>query len=132
MTFKTQLTDDKSSIQSTKLLGNVGEETIATMLETKGFCILARNYTIRAGEIDIIAMHNDLVIFVEVKTRTRHTFNLSQAINKSKQRKIILTAKHFLLHNNISSKTYRFDVAFIEGEKISYIPNAFLESKCFF
>lgn len=116
----------------TKLLGNAGETSVIHILEKKGFRILARNYTIRAGEIDIIATKDNLIVFVEVKTRTHITFALSQVITPSKQRKIIVTAKHFLLSNSSYDKVCRFDVALVEGQNIQYIPNAFQETRRFY
>ena len=55
---------------------------------------LKRNYTVRGGEIDIIAKKNDCVAFVEVKTRKLDAFQSGEeAVTKSKQKRIIKTAK---------------------------------------
>lgn len=110
-----------------RALGDAGEAHITHKLEARGFTILARNYTIRGGEIDIIALKDELVLFIEVKTRTRSDFALSEVITPSKQKKIIFAARYFLATQNITDKVCRFDVALVEGsdKKTTYIPNAF-------
>ncbi|MFT6765781.1 MAG: putative endonuclease [Alteromonas naphthalenivorans] len=108
-------------------IGAQGEERIAQHLESYGFTILKRNFTVRSGEIDIIACKNELLVFVEVKTRSNVYFNTSEVITRSKQKKIALAAKTFLARQNLTDKVYRFDVALIDNNssKITYMPNAF-------
>ena len=116
-----------------KLLGNVAESVVAHYLEKEGFTILAKNYMSRLGEIDLIGLKKEILIFVEVKQRTKSYFDLGELVTTSKQKKIIATAKYFLLNNEHSDKTYRFDVALLEGalpaSKLTYIPNAFTENE---
>ena len=111
-------------------LGNRGESLVAQLLENKGYTIIARNYQKRFGEIDLIAERNDVLAFVEVKTRTHELFDLSELITPTKQRKIIATAKAFIAEKHYDDKTCRFDVALLQdcnADKISYISNAFTE-----
>ena len=113
-------------------LGNKGEDEVAKWLEGHGFVILARNYTVRVGEVDIIAAYKDLVSFIEVKTRTTEYFPISQVVTPTKQKKIIKAAQYFVLKNNIIDKVLRFDVATVHFEtadrhRISYIKNAFMK-----
>lgn len=116
-----------------KQLGSKGESLVADKLQQDGYTLLAQNYTTRTGEIDVIAMKNEVIAFVEVKLRRSQYFQLSQVIVPSKQRKIIKTAKLFIARNNFGAKSYRFDVALVEKQptadfEITYIPNAFTES----
>ncbi len=117
------------SHSSKAAIGAAGETRIAHHLEENGFSILKRNFTVRSGEVDIIACKNELVVFVEVKTRSHVYFNTSEVITRSKQKKIILAAKTFLTQHNFIAKVYRFDVALVEKQSanITYIPNAFYE-----
>jgi len=114
-------------LSSKSTVGAEGETRIASHLEQHGFSILKRNFTVQSGEIDIIACKKELLVFVEVKTRSHVYFNTSEVITRSKQKKIILAAKAFLAHHNFNDKVYRFDVALVERKsaKITYIPNAF-------
>jgi putative endonuclease len=120
----------KKNTNHTKSFGKSAESMVAQQLKNQKFSILAQNYRIKQGEIDIIAIRDDLVIFVEVKARVHNTFDIGTVITQSKQRKIIYTAQHFLQHNpSFEYKSCRFDVALIEQllpyPKITYIPNAF-------
>ena len=113
-----------------KNLGNRGELLVEKFLINQGFKIVDRNFSIRGGEIDIIAKKDVCISFIEVKTRTHQYFNTSEVITPSKQKKIILTAKYFIAQHQYSDISYRFDVALVDGstEKITYIEHAFLES----
>ena len=75
----------------TKTLGNHGEELVVNWLQNHNFKIEARNYRKKFAEIDIIATKQDLVVFVEVKSRKDPYLGecLSEVVNYSKQKKII-------------------------------------------
>ena len=113
----------------TRSLGQQGEQLVATWLIDRGFKVLTRNYRIPLGEIDLIALRDEVLAFVEVKTRRTSYFHLSQVITKTKQRRIIKAAKHYLLKNKVIDKVCRFDVAFViadHGEyEVEYVPDAF-------
>lgn len=117
-------------IKSKRDIGYAGETAVCKFLRKNGYEILKRNYTVRGGEIDIIAKKNDCVVFVEVKTRKLDAFQSGEeAVTKSKQKRIIKTAKRYfsLLDEPCSG---RFDVAVVEmsGEeikKIKYYVSAF-------
>src|SRR6185436_6403086 len=99
-------------------------------LRNKGFTILERNYRKQYGEIDIIALNKDALIFVEVKTRQACSFDFSCVITRTKQKKIAAVARHYLARHTYEDKAYRFDVALVAGkdgaQNITYIPNAFV------
>ncbi|MCK4650725.1 YraN family protein [Candidatus Babeliales bacterium] len=113
----------------TRQLGIDGELIIANFLEKKNFKILAKNYRTKYGEIDLIAQKGELIVFVEVKTRKTRYFPISTVVTTRKQKKIIKTAKFFILSNNVIDKVCRFDIATIvqysSGHEIEYIENAF-------
>lgn len=111
-------------------LGKKGEQAVGQWLQKNGFTILQYNFFVRVGEIDIIATKEEILAFVEVKTRKNRYFHLSQVITPAKQQKIIKAAKRYLMDYKGVEKVYRFDVALvIESEKshIDYIPHAFGE-----
>ena len=114
-----------------KQLGCDGEVLVARRLEKHGFVIRACNFTTRTGEIDLIAEKDEILAFIEVKTRRNVFFPISVVITKGKQRKIIKTAKWYICQNQIADKVCRFDVAIVTGpsgnQKIEYIQNAFSE-----
>jgi putative endonuclease len=122
----------KSNTHYRKDYGKQGETSVAKALCTQGFTILASNYATPLGEVDIVAQHKNLIVFVEVKVRSSRYFDLSTVITPSKQRKIICAAKHFMAsyayqHHDIA---YRFDVALIEPNSLgtptlTYLADAF-------
>jgi putative endonuclease len=54
--------------------GRLGEDQAARYLESKGYSIIARNFRVRAGEIDIIAVKGLEIVFAEVKSRKSQIF----------------------------------------------------------
>jgi len=114
-----------------KTFGKLGEDAATQYLEAAGYTIVARNFRIRSAEIDIIAQRDDLLAFVEVKTRsnTRHGLP-SEAVTLRKQKKIIEAAGVFLQDEKFCDCACRFDVVevFLSGERveeINHIENAF-------
>ena len=117
----------------TQEIGYAGENFTAEYLRKKGFIISARNYHSRYGEIDVIAENDDLILFVEVKTRSTNNFGRPmEFVDKYKQHKIYLTANIYLTKNAVCLQP-RFDVSEVfmpedgnsNGLKINYIENAF-------
>lgn len=115
-------------------IGDVGEEATANFLLKNGYEILKRNYTVRGGEVDIIAKKNDVIAFVEVKTRGKNPIVTGEnAITNSKKQLIIKTAERFLLTLNEPCNC-RFDVAVVEARemkvvRLKYYVSAFDASK---
>ena len=109
--------------------GYDAEAQVADYLTQRGYTILARNYTCRSGEIDIVARKQEVIACVEVKMRATHYFPLSQVVNYTKQKRIISAAHKFIAglpeRNRI---VIRFDVALVH-EQIDYFSNAFTQSE---
>lgn len=110
-------------------LGNWGEKKAVKYLTKKGYQILENNFSCRIGEIDIIAVNNEFIIFVEVKLRRNNDFGPPEAaVDYRKQKKIKQIASYYLM-NNDTSKKIRFDVISIQinnGKgKLKHIKNAF-------
>lgn len=117
-------------ITECRLFGDAGEQEVVKYLQNKNFRILATNYVTRLGEVDIIAELDDLMVFVEVKTRKHEYFETAAVVTRPKQRRIIAATKGFILQHNIQDKICRFDVATVlmnqhQKPKIEYIESAF-------
>ena len=109
-----------------KLLGKLGEKQAVKFLKKNKYKILETNYKRLTGEIDVIALDGDCVVFVEVKTRTSDAFGMpSEAVNLQKQVKIQKTAQYYLVENGLLDMPCRFDVIEILGKEINHINNAF-------
>lgn len=113
-----------------KVIGDKGEDFAALYFEKQGYKIKARNVHSRYGEIDLIAENGDTVVFVEVKTRSHDSLDrAADAVTPAKQKKIILTALHYISESN-TDKIMRFDVFEVyhaNGRiyKFNHIKNAF-------
>ena len=96
------------------ILGLRGERRAARFLRRKGHRILVRNYTCRLGEMDLITLDGDTVVFVEVKTRRscdlQHPF---EAVGPEKQRRLSRIARYFLTSRGAQNAAARFDVVSI-------------------
>lgn len=119
-----------------KKLGYVGEDAVCKYLTERSYKILAKNFTIRGGELDIIAENGKYIVFVEVKTRQiGGLVSGLEAITRSKQRLVVRAAEAFIAKHP-SELQPRFDVAEVEMYNnevtaISYIENAFDASNFF-
>lgn len=94
-------------------LGHLGEDRATEYLKSIGYEILDRNYRCKSGEIDIIAKdaQSNCLVFAEVKSRRNNAYSApSEAVNPSKQRKIIESCKQYLSANCPDEVNCRFDV----------------------
>lgn len=113
-------------------IGDYGERASASWLRESGHILLARNFKGRnGGEVDIIARHGKLLLFIEVKTRNANTkIRPFDAVNKEKQLLIERGANQWLKRLGTRDLPWRFDVIEVlvtEGRKpsINHIKDAF-------
>ncbi|HIK20915.1 MAG TPA: YraN family protein [Synechococcus sp. M44_DOE_062] len=113
-----------ASLQNT---GNVGEGWVRQYLCQQGWQILAQQWRCRWGELDLVARKADVLIFVEVKTRSPGSWDRGGllAVGIPKQQRLIRAAQVFLSqHPHLCELSCRFDVALVEcrasEEGVSY------------
>jgi putative endonuclease len=113
----------------TKLLGKEGEDKAARFLTKQGYRIIERNYSTRNGEIDLIAMHEGALVFIEVKTRTSDAFGAPElAVNQRKQQRMMKAALGYIKYKKLHQVPCRFDVVAItttSDNAVELIQNAF-------
>ena len=96
---------------SKQQLGRLGERLGARFLRRRGYRMVARNYACPAGEIDLIALDRDSIVFVEVKARRDDAVaEPEDAVNFHKRRRLTATAKYYLLQTGAQERPCRFDV----------------------
>ena len=99
-------------------LGQFGEELAERFLLKKGYTILDKNVRFQKGEADIIAIEDQKLVIVEVKTRqTAEIGEPWKAVTRSKQRQIIKVANNYILEHGIELET-RFDIVSIVHNSI--------------
>ncbi len=92
-------------------LGRRGERLAARYLRRAGLRIIASRFRLRIGEIDLIALDGDQVVFVEVKSRRGTGFGApAESITRRKQRKLARVALAFLSGRGWHERPCRFDV----------------------
>jgi len=114
------------------ILGKKGEDEAARFLVNKGYKIRHRNWRYKANEVDIIAEKNNLLIVIEVKTRTNPDFeNPKEAVTKKKQRFIIKATDAYIQKFDIQLET-QFDIVAVTIQnnniQIEHIEDAFQAS----
>lgn len=110
---KTEEKSNEKTIQlnNNKSLGLKGENAAAHFLEQRGYEIVARNWTCKLGEIDIVALYDNIVVFVEVKTRKNLLTGLPEdAVTAKKRKKYECLAAMFLQDHDYVDMPVRFDV----------------------
>ncbi|MDD2294772.1 MAG: YraN family protein [Eubacteriales bacterium] len=114
-----------------KQLGTWGEGKAVGYLKAGGYHVLERNFRCRWGEIDIIALRDKVLCFIEVKTRTSLEYGLPcQAVGPGKQDHIRRAALAYV-HRNPDCAAYDFRMDVIEllrlprGDYIRHVTGAF-------
>ena len=116
-----------------KALGSRGEDIAAAYLKEQGYQIKERNYKCPLGELDIIALHQGMLVFVEVRSNSPAYAGLAEAsIGFRKQRKLRQVATYYLKVNGMLQRPCRFDVVIVllsrcnmQSHQIKLIKNAF-------
>lgn len=104
--------------------GRFGEDAAAEFLRLRGFEILARNVRFRFGELDLVALDEDVVVFVEVKAR-RGSGGLA-AVDARKQMRLSRLATAFLAQAGWLGRRARFDVVAVDSDgTCTHVANAF-------
>jgi putative endonuclease len=112
-------------------LGQLGERLAAEKLQALGYDLVARNYRCAQGEVDVVARHNDVWVFVEVRTRRGGAFGSpEESITPRKRAHMRAAAQSYLAANNLTEVDWRLDVVAValsaRGEllRVDVIENA--------
>ena len=89
-------------------------------MKRKGYRIVDRNFYTRFGELDIIAMDGEELVFVEVKGR-RGIYAPEEAVDRRKLNCMTKAALIYMKKKKVEGKPYRFDVIAIDGKKLRHI-----------
>ena len=95
--------------------GILGEKLAGDFLGRNGYRILESNYRCSEGEVDIIALHEDVLVFVEVRTKKSRQFGSpEESITPAKMRRLRAVAAHYRQNHNNLPDSWRIDVVAIE------------------
>lgn len=110
--------------------GREGEALAEAHLVREGYEILARNFTCRYGELDLVASRGELLVVVEVRLRSSAVWgDPALTISRAKQRRVVKATLHFLRAHGLFERMIRFDVIAIIGRgdaaALEHLPDAF-------
>lgn len=112
-----------SKVRQPPSLGQRGERMAARFLKRLGYVIVARGERDRIGELDLVAVDGQTVVFVEVKTRTSHDAGPpAESVNVEKQRRLTRVALAYLKRHDLLEYSARFDVVAITWPEDSHEP----------
>lgn len=120
-----------AGLETTKSIGDYGENAARVYLERRGFRIVAANYRFHRKEIDLVAVGEGYLVFVEVKLRRSRGFGSpAEAVGARKRAAIVLCARAFVRERRCGHLPCRFDVIAIDAapdgaSRIEHIRNAF-------
>ncbi len=113
-------------------LGQRGEAVAARYLRRRGHKIVARSRRLKPGELDLVTLHRDVLVFTEVKTRrTSDRGHPAEAVGADKQRRLTRLAVTFMKRHGLLDRKARFDVVAVtwpEGKwfpRVEHFENAF-------
>lgn len=107
----TIIKEDTSRHSSNVNKGKWGEELAAGFLRDKGYQIVFRNFYTKYGELDIVAKKSNLLLFVEVKTRTQDYYGTpGESVDRRKRQHMTYAANFFIQRFGFQNIDFRFDV----------------------
>ena len=106
----------RTMAQNSRDRGQDAEQACCRFLQQQGLKLLERNYHGRRGELDLIMLDNNTVVFVEVRYRKNNSFGGAlESITASKQQKLRITAEQYL-QQETRLQNGRFDVVAMTGK----------------
>lgn len=110
-------------------VGKEGEKAAAEYLLSKGYEILVMNYIAQKAEVDIIALKDNFLVFVEVKTRSSLDYGLPQDFVRSTKIRLLVKAANLFIEENDREEEVRFDIIAIHkvggNYNIQHLEDAF-------
>lgn len=99
---------------------------VADWYEAHGYEVIARNWTIRGGELDVVVRRGSLIVVCEVKARSSVAYgDPAESVTQEKQRRVRRTAFAFVRTLGGSGLRTRFDVARVLGARLEILEDVF-------
>lgn len=110
-------------------IGKSGEDIAANYLTNIGYNVIERNFECWQGEIDIIALDKNEIVFIEVKTRRNRKYGLAvEAVNNNKKKHLWKAVEYYIYSRNLQKEFIRIDVIEVylnkDKVKINHIKKA--------
>ena len=106
-------------------IGREAEDLAAEYLLAKGYTIVTRRHQIRGGELDLVAMDGDVVVFVEVKLRRSADASPEESLTPAKGEHLRRSASRYLDEMDLQGRCSRFDLIAIDQGGLRHLENIF-------
>jgi putative endonuclease len=113
-------------MSASRRAGSDSEDLAADHLITKGFTIVTRRFKAKRGELDLVALDGEQLVFVEVKQR-KEGYVPEEAIGRVKIERLYSAAREYLSFMGESERAFRFDVVAIGADGLRHHRNVFLD-----
>ena len=118
----------ETSANDKKSIGQLGEKKACKHIKKHGYKVVDKNFRTKFGEIDIVAIEDTTICFIEVKARSSSDYGSPEEfVTKKTQERLWKTASIYIDKNPPEFENYRFDVVAIdlENDGIKIFKNAF-------
>lgn len=112
-------------MSSTRRLGSEAEDLAANYLIALGYTVLSRRFKARAGELDIVVLDGEVIVFVEVKMRSSDFIPAQEAVTLKKQQRIMRAAAEFLTKMELCEREIRYDTVSVQEGRCEHFIDAF-------
>lgn len=106
-------------------LGKLAEDRAADYLLEQGFSLVTRRFKGKRGEIDLVALEGDVLVFVEVKERTKPGPRAEESITRAKVQRLASAAREYVEMAGLHGRRQRFDVICFDPEGVRHHRGAF-------
>jgi putative endonuclease len=108
-----------------RALGREAEDRAAELLVAKGYTVVTRRFKARHGEIDLVALDGDLLVFVEVKWRRGRDARPEDALDDRKAAHVLEAAREYLFKVGEPERAFRCDLIAVTGDEVRHHVDAF-------
>jgi putative endonuclease len=115
-----------ATVSNLRGVGREAEDRAADFLIANGYTILTRRYTTPFGELDIVALDGETLVFVEVKYRRAAGYVPEEAVGERKLFNLKRATQSYL-EKFPQAREWRFDLIAIDGDGLRHYPNSFEE-----
>lgn len=106
-------------------VGAQAEDRAADYLLEKGYTIVTRRWSCRGGELDLVVLDEDVLVFVEVKARSGKWLLPEEAINDVKKQRFITAVNAYCFATEQTERPVRYDVIAIDDKGLRHFEDAF-------
>lgn len=106
-------------------VGAAAEDRAAEYLIEQGYTIVTRRWSCRGGELDIVALDGDTIVYVEIKARSGRWSSPEEAVNEAKIANFLTAVERYAIEHGQMDRATRYDVIAIDDQGLRHYADAF-------